>query len=100
MTIEEKMAYIQKAIEMGADIDVDFHRIVGKKQAEKIASEFSQMLSVPYDSKYANGTYWFKLLNSSKGVDIAVFYELSREESEAEFRKQLEALEKEEETTV
>jgi hypothetical protein len=100
MTIEEKMAYIQKAIEMGADIDVHFHKIVGEKVAEKIAIEFSRMLGVRYTQHQNTGTYWYKLRDSSKGVDIAVFYELSEEELEVELRKQLEELVNKEETTV
>jgi hypothetical protein len=100
MTIEEKMAYIQKAIEMGADIDVHFHRIIGEEAAEKIANEFSQMLGTPYKREQNTGTYWFKIKDYSKGIDFVTFYELSEEEMKAELRKQLEELVNKEETTV
>jgi hypothetical protein len=100
MKIEQKMEFLKRAIEMGADVTVNFHGIIGEKQAEKVAAEFSQMLGVAYEQKQNTGTYWYKIKDSSKGVNIAVFYELSEEELETELRKQLEELVNKEETTV
>jgi hypothetical protein len=100
MGIEQKLEFIKKSLEMGANIHVKFHGVTSKKEAEEIAAEFSEMLEIPYDEAENKETYWFNVRDSRKGVDIAVFYELSKAEKQAELLKQLEKLNTEEEETA
>jgi hypothetical protein len=100
MDIVQKLAFIQKALEMQATIQVRFHGVTSKQEAEKIAAEFSEMLDVTYTESENKGTYWLNIRDSQKGVDIAVFYDLSKEEKQAELLKQLAELSKSEEETA
>jgi hypothetical protein len=85
---------------MGADVHVKFHGITSKQEAEKIAVKFSGMVEVPYEEQENTGTYWFNIRDFHKGVNIAVFYDLSKEEKKAELLKQVAALNKDEEETA
>jgi hypothetical protein len=100
MNIEQKLEFIQKALEMGAVVQVKFHGIPSKQEAERIAAEFSGMLEIPYEESENKETYWFNVRDSRKGVDIAVFYELSKAEKQAELLKQLAKLNTDEEETA
>lgn len=97
MNIEQKLEFIQRSLEMGADVDVKFHEVYSKQEAENIADEFSIMLDVACEEKGSNGTKWFQLNDYKKGVYITVFYVLSKEEKEEELLKQLAELKKDEE---
>jgi hypothetical protein len=76
MNIEQKMAYIRRALELGAYIDVKFHCINEKEGAEKVASELSEMLGVQSEqfSSDDKETHWFKIRNWKNHLDTVVFY--------------------------
>jgi hypothetical protein len=75
MTIEEKLAYLQKAIEMGADIQVSFHDIREKAEAVKAAEELSTMMNQPFEYKNYKGSDWLKIYNPEAAIDTTFFYE-------------------------
>jgi hypothetical protein len=100
MNIEQKLEFIQKALEMGATVQVRFHGIPSKQEAEKIAIEFSEMVDAPFKDEENKGTNWLNVRDSRKGVDISIFYDLSKEEKQAMLLKQLAELNKDEEETA
>lgn len=75
MTIEEKLAYLQKAIEMGADIQVSFHDLRKKEEAVKAAEELSEMMKQPFEYKSYKGSDWLKIYNPESAIDTTFFYE-------------------------
>lgn len=97
VNIDQSMQYLRKALEMDAYIHVKFHGATSKMAAEEIASDFSQMLNIPYYDDENRGANWFCIKDYQKGVDITVFYQLSEEEKRAELLKQLSVLDKDKE---
>lgn len=97
MNIDQKMEFIRKALEMGADVDVKFYEVFSKQEAEEIAAKFSEMLDVPYEELERDGTRWLRLDDYKKGVHITIFYTLNKEEKEGELLKQLTELKQDEE---
>jgi DNA polymerase/3'-5' exonuclease PolX len=76
MNIEQKMAYIRRALELGADIDVKFHCTNEKEKAEKVAAELSEMLGIQSEQLSSDDkeTHWFKIRNWENRLDTVVFY--------------------------
>jgi hypothetical protein len=75
MTIEEKLAYLKKVIEMGADIQVSFHDIREKNEAVKAAEELSAMMNQPFHYKSHRGSDWLKIYNRENGLETSIYYD-------------------------
>jgi hypothetical protein len=75
MTIEEKMVYIRKAIEMGASVDLNFHNIKGKAEAKEVAVVLSELSNLPYSHKSHTGTNWYKIKNKDHSLKTSIFYD-------------------------
>lgn len=61
LTIDQQMAYIRKALEMGADVDVRFHNINDETEAIKVAYSFSKLSNVPFKEVSGGSFNWFKV---------------------------------------
>ena len=72
LTLEQKMAYIRKALEMGAKININFHCIDSQEDAEKVAATFSQSLNVPFKEVNAGVFNWYKI--DDRQLETAVFF--------------------------
>jgi hypothetical protein len=78
MNIEQKLAFIQKALELGADIDVSFHNIKDKKQAKEIAVDLSKEFGLRHKNESHNGTNWYKLRTTVEydySLAASIFYD-------------------------
>jgi hypothetical protein len=75
MNIEQKMEYIRKALELGADVDLMFHKIQDKKQAKKIAVELSKLGGFKHKQNSHNGTHWYKIKSEDYSLETSVFYD-------------------------
>lgn len=85
MNMQEKLAYIQKAIEMGADIDIFFHRIEGEEEAIKVAAKFSMLSKKTYEYKTNDGTDWLKIYPGEDEISTTIFYEKEYMEEDINF---------------
>ncbi|MED3888159.1 hypothetical protein [Priestia aryabhattai] len=62
MTKEEKLKVLEKAVEMGADIEINFSKDdTTRESAESIAKEFAPLFDKPYYHENHDGFNWFKL---------------------------------------
>ncbi|MGF6951916.1 3-methyladenine DNA glycosylase AlkD [Neobacillus sp. B4I6] len=75
MTIEQKLAYIKRALELGGDVDVKFHNIRDKKAAEQVAVELSEISNRPYEQKSSNSTNWYKIQNEDYIFETYIFFD-------------------------
>lgn len=83
MNIEQKLAYIKRALEMGANVQLYFHNMPEKEEAEKAMKELSSMNNVPYQSYGDDGYHWFQSNDSENKLRISAFYEAKEEEVSA-----------------
>jgi hypothetical protein len=83
--MQEKLAYIQKALEMGAAIDVYFHDIKGEEEAIKTAAQFSRLSKKPYECKASNSYDWLKIYCDEDKITTAIFYEKGYMEEDINF---------------
>ncbi|MDP4106955.1 MAG: hypothetical protein Q8935_18620 [Bacillota bacterium] len=54
LSIEQKMEYLRKALEMGARFDIYFHGIENKEAAEKIANELKTVVDFQFEDGKAD----------------------------------------------
>jgi hypothetical protein len=85
MNIEEKLAFVRKALEMGANVELVFHNVKEEEVAEQVAAELSQLTNLPYQSKANGSTRWFKIDNYDQGVEATVFYDDEYLEEDIDF---------------
>lgn len=83
MNMEQKLAYIKKAIEMGADIDVMFHNLKEKADAKEAAIELSKVGNMKHAYKNHNGTHWYKLRSEDYSLNTSIFFDEKEEEASA-----------------
>lgn len=74
MTIEEKLAFVRKALEMGAAVDVKFHRVENEDKAKEMGSELESLIKTPFAFWENDGTYWYSAENFEEKLEAAVFY--------------------------
>ncbi|POD46280.1 hypothetical protein BKM15_25910 [Pseudomonas syringae pv. syringae] len=63
MTKEEKMQAVEKAIDMGAKIDITFHDCSSQEEAEQTIKVFSSILNKEYHQEAHNGHDWVQIGN-------------------------------------
>lgn len=74
MNIEEKLAFVRKALEMGANVEVNFHNIKSKEEAKQVAVELSKEFNLPHRHREHNNTHWYKIRNEDWTLEAAIFY--------------------------
>lgn len=74
MNIEQKLEYLRKALEAGAYIDVRFHNMHSKKEAESLAVECSKMLNQPITHSSAEFVQWFKI-NDGYAFKTSIYFD-------------------------
>lgn len=75
MSIEEKMAFIKRALEMGANVDLTFHNFKDKESAKKAAMELSKEFDMSHHHKSNKGTNWYKFKNEEYTLEASIFYD-------------------------
>jgi hypothetical protein len=80
MNIEQKMEYIRRALELGANVYLNFHNFNEKSEAEKTAVELSRLAGVTHQQKSNNGTHWYKIQNDDYSLESSIFYDKYLEE--------------------
>lgn len=81
LTFEQKMAYVRKALELGANIQVRFHNYLDKDEATKTAFELSDFLQIPVSRRDYNGTHWFSIGEDYSIETTVYFNEKTQEEA-------------------
>lgn len=61
LTIDQKMEYIRKALELGAHININFHHVDNETEALKIAHSFSKLADTPFEEVNSGAFNWFKI---------------------------------------
>lgn len=76
LSIEQKMQYLQKCLELGADIDIYFHNFKQEEEALQAAEALSGLTSISFESKSneRKTTNWFKFKTDDYGFGISIFY--------------------------
>jgi hypothetical protein len=75
MNIEQKMEYIRRALELGANVELNFHNLKKEEEAQQAVSELTSMADVPYSKHENDGTKWFKIRNYADRIYTTVFYD-------------------------
>jgi hypothetical protein len=75
MSIEEKMAYVRRALELGASVDLHFHNFRDKESAKKAAMELSELSNLPHRNKSHNGSSWYKIKNEDYSLETSIYYD-------------------------
>lgn len=77
MTIDEKIAYIRQALEMGADISLSFHDCRDKEEAEKVAATLSEAIKLPvkYNESKDSNLRWLKIRYNYSEMETVIFYD-------------------------
>lgn len=83
MNIEQKMACIRRALEMGARVSINIHHISEKEKAEEVIKMLSDMTHIPYEMLSNNGAQWFQTRDYQNGISAAVFFKVEEEEETA-----------------
>ncbi|MCM3567882.1 hypothetical protein [Neobacillus mesonae] len=73
MNIEDKLAYIRKALELGAKVGINFYFIENKEKAAEIMVELQPAVQVEYDSN--DGTHWCYADDYDNQLETTVFYQ-------------------------
>lgn len=80
MNIEQKLAYVRKALEMGADVEVKFHDIRTQDKAEKAAIELSELSGLSHRYNSHNETHWYRLRSKDYSLETTIFFDAKEEE--------------------
>jgi hypothetical protein len=81
LTVEQKMEYLRKALEMGASIDIRFHHVEEETEALEIANSFSKLAEVPFTEEHSGVFNWFKI---NGPIPTAVFFDKSYMEEDVD----------------
>jgi hypothetical protein len=90
LDIEQIMTVVRKALEMGAKLDISFHRIPSKQEALVIAKQLSEQMGCSFEVR--DDKHWINLDRLST-LDVTVFYKLSIEDKKKKILAELAALE-------
>jgi hypothetical protein len=80
MNIEQKLAFIKKALELGADINVNFHNSRDKKEAKETAVELCKEFGFKHRHLSHNNTNWYKLKTEDYSLEASIFFDEFMEE--------------------
>jgi hypothetical protein len=91
LSVEQQLEIIRLALEMGAKLNIAFHRIPSKQEAMEIAQQFAELMNCSYQVR--EDKQWINLDRLSS-VDMTVFYKQSAEEKKLLLLAELAELEK------
>jgi hypothetical protein len=74
MNMDEKLAFVRKALEMGAGVYVNFHHIENEDKAKEMGSELESLIKAPFELSENNGIHWYSAENYDEKLEAAVFY--------------------------
>lgn len=74
LTKQQKLDVLSKAIDEGANIDINFHDLT-QSNAALLTKEIARMMGTQSVSKSGSGFHWYKI--QTPGVDVAAFYDPS-----------------------
>ena len=74
LTKQQKLDILSKAIDQGANIDINFHNLT-RSNAALLTTELAGMMGTQALNKSGSGFHWYKA--ESPGIDVAAFYEPS-----------------------
>jgi hypothetical protein len=74
MNIEEKLAFVRKALELGAEIEAKFFWAENEEEAKKIGSELEYLIKAPFELDENEGTKWNIAKNRSDKLKTVVFF--------------------------
>lgn len=90
MTIDQKLEILKRAMELGANVDVSFHRRKNRDEAGAIANE----LKLEFEEVGTEDVNWLKFNdNNEYQFEISIFYKKSKEERKKQLLAELEELE-------
>jgi hypothetical protein len=78
LSIEQKMEYLRKALEMGARFDIYFHGVENKETAEKIANELKNVVDFQFEDNTNGEISW--LTTDYFKISTSIFYQNYMEE--------------------
>lgn len=81
MTIEQKLAILKRAVELGASIDIHFHGKKTESEAEAVAKEMSELFGAPYEKNQHQGTHWFKTMED---YTLECYFPFTKEDEDGE----------------
>jgi hypothetical protein len=90
LAIEQMMTVVRKALEMGAKLDISFHRTPSKQEALVIAKQLAEQMGCSFDVR--DDKHWINLDRLS-ALDVTVFYKPSIEDKKKKLLAELAALE-------
>jgi hypothetical protein len=74
--MEKQLEVLKKALEMGATINVNLHRVPTLAEAENKAKELCELAGREFVfNTHGNKSQWYATEYSSKSINIAVFTE-------------------------
>lgn len=87
--MDEKLAIIKKAMEMGADVKLGFYGNHQKEEAEAIAKEIVSVTGGSYKIAKGDIHRWFDVAGK---IQASIFFEPCKEDKIRDLEKQLEEL--------
>jgi hypothetical protein len=74
MNIEQKMAYIRRALELGASIDVKWYTIESEEKARELIADLEKD-TVPFKQKESEKTNWFAAYDYENAINTTIFFD-------------------------
>jgi hypothetical protein len=85
--IEKKLEVLRRAMEQGADIDINFHGIEGRGKAEELIKSFADQLDVSYREDFGTNSQWFKF--GGRDFEMNVFFKKDKKDLIADFERRI-----------
>ena len=73
LTKQQKLDILSKAIDEGADIDVNYHKLPKKTDAKRVIDEVGEMIGLQTTHHTGGSHQWYKI--ESRGLDVVAFYD-------------------------
>jgi hypothetical protein len=74
MTIDEKLAFVKRALELGAEIEANFFWAKNEEEAKRIGTELEDLIKAPFELDENDGTKWNQAKNRSDKLKSIVFF--------------------------
>lgn len=87
LNIEQKLDIIRKALEHGARIDLNIHKVIGEEKAKEIIAEIVEDTDLGYELE--NNRRWFHQEDRLSDVNVTVYFELNKDEKIAKAQEEL-----------
>lgn len=93
LSIDEKLEMVREFLqEKGAKLNLTIYRADSKQKAEELIKRYADKLGLNYH--FSQTGQWADLDSFNlTGIDMTIYYKLSKEDKKAQLRKQLQMLE-------